>query len=215
MNDLPAYKNNPRIFRLKSATTSAFALIWLCSIIFGLRVLWVYDTKPGLTAQSSDQRPSSSAVLRWEGNAAILMFAHPHCPCTRASLAELARIMSHSPHSLSAWVLFYRPENSPSGWEKTDLYAQAKATPGVRAFTDVDGKEARRLHAMTSGHTLVYDVSGKLVFSGGVTSSRGNEGDNPGSEAIIARMSGCKNQITRTPVFGCSILNLESKEIWQ
>ncbi len=206
MNGSLTHKTNFGSIRLKSAATTASALVWLCSILFGLRVLWIHDTKPGLTVQSSAQRPSASTVLHLEGKSAIVMFAHPQCPCTRTSLAELARIMSHSSPSLSAYVLFYRPGLSPRGWEKTDLYLQAEAIPGVRAITDVDGLEAQRFHATTSGHTLVYDISGKLIFSGGITCSRGNVGDNPGSEAIIAWMSGSKNQITRTPVFGCSIL---------
>jgi glyoxylase-like metal-dependent hydrolase (beta-lactamase superfamily II) len=36
---------------------------------------------------------------------------------------------------------------------------------------------------MTSGHVLVYDRSGKLLFSGGIAGARGQEGDNTGSAA--------------------------------
>ena len=34
------------------------------------------------------------------------------------------------------------------------------------------------VHAWTSGETMLYDASGRLVFAGGITGSRGHGGDN-------------------------------------
>jgi hypothetical protein len=138
------------------------------------------------------------------------MFAHPHCPCTRASVGELAQIMAHALGKVNAYVLFVKPPNAPAGWDDTELRASAAAIPGVTVVTDENGKEAARFGAETSGHTLVFDRSGTLVFSGGITVSRGHAGDNAGESAVIAVLSQQAIERTRTPVFGCSLTKCAS-----
>src|SRR5205823_6234038 len=84
---------------------------------------------------------------------------------------------------------FYRPQNAPSDWERTDLYRQAAAIPGVTICRDEEGAEARYFHAATSGQTLLYDEAGRLLFSGGITAARGHEGDNDGQQTLIALLN--------------------------
>jgi len=56
----------------------------------------------------------------------------------------------------------------------------------VTIVTDADGAEANRFGAETSGHTLLFDFGRRLLFSGGITDSRGHTGDNAGESAIVA-----------------------------
>jgi len=54
---------------------------------------------------------------------------------------------------------------------------------------------------------LLYDISGRLVFDGGITSARGHQGDNAGRSAISALLTGQHDVVVRaTPVFGCLIV---------
>ena len=78
--------------------------------------------------------------------------------------------------------------------------------PGVRVYRDEGGVETRRFGVTSSGHVLLYAPSGRLQFSGGITLSRGHEGDNPGSEAIIHVVRGGTLAQHETPVFGCTLL---------
>jgi glyoxylase-like metal-dependent hydrolase (beta-lactamase superfamily II) len=133
------------------------------------------------------------------------MVAHPHCPCTRASLAELERIIARCRGAVTAHVLFLKPGRSPQDWEKTGLWRTAAAIPDVRPVADVDGAEAVHFGARTSGHVLLYDPSGRLLFSGGITGSRGHQGDNPGRVAVIALIAGGRADPARTVVFGCPL----------
>ncbi len=110
----------------------------------------------------------------------LVMFAHPQCPCTRASLAELERIISKSQGTVTPWIVFYKPSHTDDGWERTDLWRTAAAIPGAHVISDPDGAEARHFHVATSGQTLLYDAEGRLLFSGGITAARGHEGDNLG-----------------------------------
>jgi hypothetical protein len=70
---------------------------------------------------------------------------------------------------------------------------------------DIDGIAAKRFGAATSGHVIVYDPSGSLVFEGGITAGRGHQGDNTGQIAIIDIVEGRIPTVNHMPVFGCEI----------
>ncbi len=185
--------------------------LWLCAIAFGLCQLWRHDTTPGRMAAAPSEWPAASALARVPDRATLVLFAHPRCPCTRAGLSELARLMARCPDRATVYVLFYKPGNRPADWEKTDSYYRAAAIPGVHALCDPDGIEARRFHAFTSGQALLYDANGRLAFNGGITATRGHEGDNAGLSALIALLTGQTPERTRTPVFGCALFETISK----
>jgi hypothetical protein len=135
------------------------------------------------------------------------MAAHPQCPCTRASVAELAQLMAHVQGKVQAYVLFYSPRESGVDWQNTDTRRSAAQIPGVTVLSDVDGAEAQRFGAETSGHTFLFDPSGQLLFNGGITASRGHSGDNPGESAIVSLINDHSSKRSRTFVFGCSLKN--------
>ncbi len=87
----------------------------------------------------------------------------------------------------------------------TELHRRAAAIPGVRVLDDPDGSEAVRFGVATSGHALLYDLSGRLLFSGGLTAARGRSGANGSSEAVVDLLSGELTTLTEPPVFGCPI----------
>jgi hypothetical protein len=137
------------------------------------------------------------------------MFAHPQCPCTSASLGELAIVMAHSQDRLNADVFFYLPPGQPSSWVRTDLWQKASAIPGVRVFEDRDSAVAQTFGAFTSGQTLLYDANGRLQFKGGITAYRGHSGDNAGRSSIMALLQNGPSRPdtlpVETPVLGCSL----------
>jgi hypothetical protein len=135
------------------------------------------------------------------------MLVHPHCPCSRASIGELALIMAQSQGRLAAYILFLKPEGFADHWEKTDLWQSAAAIPGVKPIADQDGVEARRFHATTSGQTVLYDAEGRLLFSGGITIARGHAGDNAGRSAIVSLVNTRIAEQAETPVFGCPLFD--------
>jgi hypothetical protein len=133
------------------------------------------------------------------------MFVHPHCPCSRASIGELAIIMAHAPEKLDAHVFFYSSVNETGGWVRTDLWHSASSIPGVHVLEDPEGAVAKRFGASTSGQTLLYNAGGQVVFNGGITAARGHSGDNNGRQAIVALLQGATPRQNATSVFGCSL----------
>jgi hypothetical protein len=201
------------MFLLKSRIGLVLStLVWLITIVVGMGVLLNYETAPGVAAVPRSNWPVGSRVARDRERATLVMTVHPKCPCTRASISELARLMAQCQGKVSAKLLFLRPRGMPVGWEKTDLWWSAAAIPGVEVSSDYRGVEARRFGAKTSGQTFLFDAKGRLLFSGGITADRGHEGDNAGRGAIVAMLHGEKIAMSRTLVFGCSLVDPEAEK---
>ncbi len=175
-------------------------------MLAGLTVVWKYSHTPAHAKEALPQWPTNSQITLSSSTPTLVMFAHPHCPCTRASVAELARIAAKCAGRFNGWVVFFKHEALDEGSEQSDTMREVKEIPGMRIVNDIDGELARQFNVATSGHTLLYDFTGKLLFSGGITSARGHAGDNLGESAIISLLTGEKNESSTTPVFGCPIL---------
>jgi len=193
----------------KQVVITAVVALWIPAVAFGVNVLWKYSMTPGQPAAPPLNWPARPPVKRIEGRPTLLMFAHPNCQCTSASLGELAIIMAHAAGKLDAQVFVYLPEHEASTWATTDLWQAANTIPGVRVFEDREAVVAKSFGTFTSGQTLLYDAMGRLQFKGGITAYRGHSGDNEGRRLIAALLRGAIPPQTSfplvTPVFGCSL----------
>ena len=179
-------------------------LAWVAAVSLGLSRLLEYESAPGDSGLSPRRWPAASRLCRDPLRPTLVMFAHPHCPCTRASLAELVQIITRCQGRVAVRVVFVAPAGVPPGWERTDLWRSAAAIPGVQVHRDA-GDEARRFGAATSGHVALYDPHGKQLFAGGITGARGHEGENAGRDAVIRLIRGEPEKLAATYVFGCSL----------
>lgn len=184
--------------------TVAVAL-WMSLVGFGMSILWRYSTTPGQPAAAPAEWPAGAPVRRENARSTMVMFAHPHCPCSSASIGELAIIMARSQEKLDAHVFFYASPKEASSWVRTNLWNNAKSIPGVHVIEDPAGSFAQHFGASTSGQALLYNPVGRLVFKGGITASRGHSGDNHGRDAILALLQGENLAQSAAPVFGCSL----------
>ena len=195
----------PRSSRTGERLLVRLGVIWAIAVVIGLCMLFQYQTTAGVIGKPVERWPAGSRVVPAEGRAHLVMVAHPRCPCTRASINALARIMAHAQDRATATVLFLRPKSAAIGWEQTDLWRSAAAIPGVQVVCDDGGNEATRFGVESSGHVLLYDRNGWQRFSGGITAGRGHFGDNAGLDHCIAFIDGRKTDRHDTPVFGCSL----------
>jgi hypothetical protein len=164
---------------------------------------------PATPARAPLAWPADTRLPRHPGLPTLVLSAHPRCPCSRATIGELSKVMTDCQGKLTAIVLVLRPVGAPDGWERTDLWNTAAAIPGVSVRCDVWGAESRRLGAATSGQTLLYAADGRLLFAGGITESRGHSGDNAGRSAVVSLALG-KNTVQHpalTPVYGCPLFD--------
>jgi len=184
----------------------ALAAVWLGLAGTGLWVLWAYENRPGTAATAPQQWPTDTQLARADGRPTLVFLAHPRCTCTRASLTELTEVLARSTTRPKTHIVFIRPDGFERNWEKTDLWKRAMALPGVTVTRDDAGVEAERFGAATSGQTLLYDAAGNLLFSGGITGSRGHEGENAGELALVNAINNGTTR-ARASVFGCPLFS--------
>jgi hypothetical protein len=191
--------------RIGTWAIGAFAIAWLGAVLLGQRVILNYDYTAAAEGAPPAKWPQNSAIPRAEGLPIIVLAVHPRCPCTRATMEELARLMARLHNQATAAVVFVRPHGFSEEWEKTDLWRSAARIPGVTVLSDAEGREASRFGAQASGQTMLYSAAGDLQFSGGITGARGHSGDNLGRSTIVSLVTTGQSTTSHTSVYGCSL----------
>jgi hypothetical protein len=195
-------------------TTGRLALIlWAFAIVAGFRVLVEYELKAGVSAVAPPHWPENTSLPRETSRSHLVMFAHPQCPCSRASIAELAVIMTRCAGKLKATVCFFSPEGEPAEWTQSALWRAAAVIPGVEVVADRNRQIALQFGSSTSGQVHLFDRNGRRIFSGGITAARGHEGENNGRNFIVALARGEVCSPTDTPVYGCSLVEPAAREV--
>jgi hypothetical protein len=183
---------------------AGFVIAWIGVVSAGQFWMLGYQSDPGQAAKGADW-PADSKIRPRAGHFTLVLFAHPRCPCTRASLEGLSWVLTRSRGKVNAYAVFVRPKGAPADWERTPLWGIAESIPGSRPVSDIGGVEASRFRVLTSGQTLLFGPHGGLVFSGGITSGRGHAGDNPGRRALMECLAERMPVRREFPVFGCPL----------
>jgi len=178
---------------------------WCCCAVVGVGAMVAYETTPAPTRSAGNRWPTASQLVRDPQRPTLVMFVHPRCPCSRASLAELAVLASECAGRVRVCTIFVLPAGCPEGWEETGLWTAAQQIAGAAVLSDCEGIEADRFRATASGQTFLYDSAGRLLFQGGITAARGHEGASSGRAALTALIQQGFAERNHTLVFGCPL----------
>lgn len=181
--------------------------VWLACVAALIGKLQVYANTPGdaqpapafLTLELIDGRAELPSVPR------VYLFLHERCPCSRASVEELARHTDLIESALVS-VVFSGPATTTDGSSALRSLVERRI-PLAFIREDPTGEMARRFGAVTSGYTVMYRPNGTLHFSGGLTPSRGHLGPSIGREAILSLTRDERAATTAAPVFGCPLFS--------
>ncbi len=187
---------------------AAIAVVaWLAVVLPGVWFMTADSFVPGEAGEPAVMWPVEATSARNNAGHTLVVALHPECPCSRATLEELDKIMARSEGRLIAqvWCVQYAEIEEPA--EASALWAQAKRIPGVELGVDRDGEEVRRFDLRVSGETRLYGPSGELLFQGGITVARGHAGESPGRRTILSLIEGpmLVGSVNVAPVFGCSL----------
>ena len=199
------------LFGRKRLIAALAMLLWFAAVGRGVHALLLYAYTPALTEPAAPTWPASLPSSAPRGLPLLVMFLHPHCACSRASIAELAVLMASAQTRLEARVYVVNVPGVAEDWVDTDLVRSAARIPGVTVSVDVDGRIARQLGASVSGETLMFSTSGLRVFRGGLTVARGHEGANPGRYAVLDLLDDIDSRRPETPVFGCYLRESDAR----
>ncbi|MBP9093345.1 hypothetical protein KBI23_20155 [bacterium] len=201
---------NHRVIEQADASTNLglmrVVFLWAVLVLLGYGSMVFYSTAPAKSAVTVGKYPSSSSLSKGDG-LTLIIFLHPQCPCSIATVSELEGLLARS--SLSSRLKVYAVVSSPVGCSQTFVKGAVidslSAVKNVQVFIDNDDVESQRFGAKTSGQTLLFDSDGKCLFRGGITAARGEVGANAGVDALRHYLSGGRYLINKTPVFGCSL----------
>jgi hypothetical protein len=180
-------------------------LLWAVVTACGFAILLRYKNTPTPNDGLPPERwPAETRLAPASDRATLVLFAHPHCACTHASVSELARLTARVSDRLAVRIVIVSPPGVDGGWDDTELARRAGLVAGAIVTRDQGGMEAARFNAAVSGLTVLYDAGGRLRFAGGITSARGHEGDSFGLQRVRAVLAGEAPDRADAPVFGCS-----------
>lgn len=180
--------------------------LWAIAVAVSTLALTHYSNKPGKAANAPEAWPKASNLILATDRPTLLVLLHPQCSCSRATVAELERILSEAGDKVDAQVLFFESSSLDSTWVEGDLWDKVQQLPHVTVTRDTEGTLIRQFGGFTSGQTLLYNSKGQLLFKGGITAARGHEGDNKGKQALLSILSEQESETRESFVFGCSIL---------
>lgn len=185
------------------------AVAWVLAIAFGLTTLNRFQMTPGKAAAANNW-PNHLPLTLAQDRLTLIMFVHPACSCSDASMEELSRVTTVCKDRVAAYVVFVKPIGQTNQWAQSSLWKSAGSIPGVHLILDDGGIIAARFDAQTSGQVDLFDPLGRLLFTGGITGSRGHAGDNAGASAVVALVDQPPQNSNPTPpvqsnVYGCSI----------
>jgi hypothetical protein len=186
---------------------AAALLLWLALVGCAMGALVRYKSTPGEAGVAPSRYPSGALIPLDPERVTVVMFAHPFCPCTSASLEELETVATRARDRMSLHVVFAREGASDAELERAATLRRAKALSGVRVHLD-DGGEARRFDARTSGYVVAYGADEGLLFAGGITSLRGHAGDSEGRRRLLSVVAG--GGAEHSSVFGCGLADRNS-----
>ena len=191
--------------RRGGAQTLALGVVWIAAVITGFAAALIHEQTPADPHDVTVQWPAQTVCVPPHDKPMLVVFIHPKCPCTRASLVEIANLHETCGERLDVQFVFLDRGNAP--WQSTDTehWETVREINAGPAFVDADGKEHRRFGATTSGEVFLYRPSGELAFHGGVTVGRGHAGESPGRVAIEAIVTKSAAEAATTPVYGCSL----------
>src|SRR4051794_18060775 len=69
-------------------------LTWACMILLGSRALMKYEYGSASPGESPSQCPAHTRIQPPRDKFVLVMVAHPDCPCTGASVAQLEELMT-------------------------------------------------------------------------------------------------------------------------
>jgi len=181
------------------------------AILAGWFQLLRFSRTPGQQAAAPVMLAANVALPVGARQSPLLVFIHPQCSCTQATLQQLDRLLADLPETNRHFPtqLVLAVYSSAATGSRLPFVPAVWLHHPYRILADTNGQLARRFGAATSGEILLYSPARQLLFQGGITPERAQTGDGPGLESLRkALVSGQPTlRYQQSAVFGCPIFH--------
>lgn len=199
------------VYTYKQIFEGSSVLLWLLVVIGCSYCLGEYANRPGASGAALVETVEAVGVAgRSKGKPSLIVFIHPHCFCSWATFRQLETVLNETNDIDLPVVEIYVfvPVEEPRGdWMNSKLVRAFAGLPNAILTKDSGGRFALNYGSLTSGSICFIDKDSKLKFSGGITSSRGHQGECSASETLKSVLGGdeVESDQARPPVFGCPL----------
>jgi hypothetical protein len=202
-----AYSQGANERRQRSSTAfyvaAGVVVLWLLVIVGWSAFLTQHAFRPSTGTAFSQDWPKQSHLVPSPDNYTVVLFAHPECPCASATLAEMERLRALAGDAFRLIVVF---EDDPAfDLSASRNFRQVSGWNNVVLIRDTARRETELFGAKTSGQMLIFNKDRRLLFKGGITESRGHEGDNDYLQQAVLICRSQSSKVAITPVYGCSL----------
>lgn len=194
-----------RTARRTRLAVAAGGVLWTAAVVGGFAVAMIHERTHAPDHPVATCWPKGSICQPPADNPMLVVFIHPKCPCTRASLEEITHLNRRCGDQLEMQFVFLQPHDASWRSEETEHWRTVRNLNAGRSVVDTAGLEHRRFNATTSGEVFLFTTNGQLAFHGGVTVGRGHAGESAGRLAIEAIVKKSLSPLNRAPVFGCAL----------
>ncbi len=188
----------------------AALVAWIAAAVAGWYGISAYGFKgdPRATTDLVSQWPAESTIAQMTGRPTLVLFLHPKCPCSRATVAELERLPVLVPANAlpNVCIVAAAPRSSGDRWWSNQFLDRVGRLPNARLVRDSGGVETALFGARISGTVLLFDADGNRLYAGGVTMSRGHAGDNVGLQAVTDLLVNHDASVSPIPPLGCDMV---------
>lgn len=213
IGEIPAGKRAGKRSRPAARRFALLALalgIWGASLATAWSRLYSHAYQATETGRGVPRWPQGTLLGETASRFRIVVFVHPFCPCTAATVRELDESLTRIPDDVTIDAIAVTAGFSPEELLRSRTLEALRRMPRVRLHSDPEGHERALFGAVVSGETFGFDPHGRRVFHGGVTPGRGHQGDADGQRELEDLAAGRRQAPAEAPVFGCRLPGAES-----
>src|SRR5688572_15289890 len=111
--------------------------MWSAAVLAGIQRIWAYEGTPGGQLSVLATWPDSSLMSVDRERTTVMMFVHPLCACTRASLIELREALDVMDPAPAVWIVLLSPVGIVED-SNEHIAAIAQRIPEATIVTDVE-----------------------------------------------------------------------------
>src|SRR3954451_6256682 len=110
--------------------------VWTLCAAIGTASMIRYEFTPGIRRPAPSDWPTGAETKLDAARPTLLLFLHPQCPCSRATLAEMQRLLADCGWQFALHIFFVQPAGADDDWENTHVCRAARQIPGALIHCD-------------------------------------------------------------------------------
>jgi hypothetical protein len=178
------------------------AALWTMGLLVAVALFTMWAAREEQKASAKSHNWPEGAPLTLDpARLTLLLFVHPQCRGTEATLQTLARVMERCAGHANVTIMMYEDPALLAHWKGSPIKSEAESIPGAMVREDHMGEAADFFDVATSGSALLFAPDGSLLYRGGITPGLGQAGEGEVLQTWLIEGRGVRHE----PVFGCSL----------